>query len=338
MPKVAQPFHRPNRNMWFVHFNGREEKLSSDKQEAYRLYYALMSREPELARPAPDRLLVIALIDDFMEWARCNRSPATYDIYLRLIQQFATAIPKTLTVAELKPFHVTRVMDANSANWSQNTKRDFAATVQRAFNWAERQGIIEKNPLKNLEKPAAVARELVVNPADYARILEAVKEPNFRELIELAWETGCRPVELRKIEARHVDQDRIVFPPTEAKGKRKHRVIYLGTDKAKEIVARLCVANPTGCILLNSEGRPWVKDAINCAFFRLKKKLGIKFHMGAFRKGFVTEALKNGVDVSTLAGLMGHANGNMIASVYSKVAQDPVWMAEAAKRAKATRK
>jgi hypothetical protein len=53
--------------------------------------------------------------------------------------------------------------------------------------------------------------------------------------------------ELRKIEARFLDlpTDRVVFPPKQAKGKKYHRVIYL-TDRAKEILARLAEAHPTG--------------------------------------------------------------------------------------------
>ena len=56
--------------------------------------------------------------------------------------------------------------------------------------------------------------------------------------------------------------------------------------------------------------------------------------MGAFRKGFVTEALKNGVDTVTLAHLVGHADAGMISRVYGRVQQDPEYMAEAARTAK----
>ena len=57
-------------------------------------------------------------------------------------------------------------------------------------------------------------------------------------------------------------------------------------------------------------------------------------HLGAFRKGYATEALKNGVDTVTVAHLLGHADASMISRVYAKVQQDPRFMAEAARRAK----
>jgi len=337
--QFPKPFWRAARNAWFVQVNGKQVKLSADKDEAFRLYHKLMSRPPEArAEPAlpPSSRLVVQVVDDFLEWVQCNRAADTYEIYSRILQRFAEAIPKTLTVSELKPFHVIRVMDANSEIWSNNTKRDFAVTVQRAFNWAEKIGLLEKNPIRLVEKPAREAREMVVSPSDHATILAAIAEPNFRDLIELAWETGSRPQELRAIEARHVDLEggRIVFPPGEAKGKKRHRVIYLGTGKAREIVGRLVSANAHGTILRNSLGNPWTKDSINCAFCRLKKTIGKKFHMGAFRKGFVTQALKNGVDTVTLAHLVGHSDAGMISRGYGHVQQDPTFMAEAAKRAK----
>ena len=229
---------------------------------------------------------------------------------------------------------------------------------------------------------------MAVSPEEYARVVAAIKEPRFRGLIELSWETGARVQELRKIEAKFLDMvtGRIVFPPKQAKGKKYHRVIYL-TARAKEILADLAKSHPTGPILLNSDGKAWTKDAINCAFCRLQlalgrkameesgvggqrparfkkagieegemvrakerhrkmvlkwqkesvekaRELGTKYHLGAFRKGYASEALKAGVDTVTLAHLLGHRDPSMVSRVYGQVQQDPIHMADAAKRAK----
>ena len=128
-----------------------------------------------------------------------------------------------------------------------------------------------------------------------------------------------------------------MFPPKQAKGKKYYRTIYL-TEQACKIVARLAEANPDGPLLLNSEGNPWTKDAINCAFGRLEKKLGKKYHIGAFRKGYATEALKAGVDTVTVAHLLGHRDPSMVSKVYGQVQQDPEHMAKSATRAKRIRK
>jgi integrase len=333
-----RPFWRASRNCWYVQNPKKQIRLHQDRDEAYRLYHQLMSRKPEEqarvpADPIPSRL-VVELLDAFLEWVHKNKAPRTYTWYKENIQRFIDSIPAALTIAELKPYHVTSAMDAYP-HWSNNTRHDFIAAVKRAFNWALDEEIIDRSPLSRMKKPAREAREAALSPAEYAQVIEAVKEPHFRDLLEVAWETGARPQELRRIEARFLDLEssRIVFPPKQAKGKKHYRTIYL-TQHARKILARLAEAHPAGPLLLNSEGHPWTKDAINCAFCRLEKRIGKKHHMGAFRKGYATEALKAGIDTVTLAHLLGHRDPSMISKVYGQVQQDPDHMARSARKAK----
>jgi integrase len=388
-----QPFWREFTRCWYLQLGKKQIRLSPDRDEAFRIYYELMSRGPE-AEPsspavshAPAPTLVVEVLDAFLDWCGQNKAACTYEHYRENLQRFATRIPADLPVAELKPFHVTRAL-ADFPGWGNNTKHDFIGALKRALNWAVDEELIDRNPLARMKKPAREAREMAVTPEEYARVIETVEEPRFRDLIELAWETGSRVQELRKFEARFVDLPggRIVLPPSKAKGKKHHRVVYL-TDRAREVVARLCREAPSGPLLCNSEGNAWTKDAINCAFCRLQLALGrramrelgieakvpprfrkggvaperlaeararhaaavreaqrentrlarehgVKYHLGAFRKGYATEALKNGVDTVTVAHLLGHADASMVSRVYAKVQQDPRFMAEAARRAK----
>src|SRR5262249_7360420 len=102
-------------------------------------------------------------------------------------------------------------------------KRGAIVAVQRAFNWAAKMGLIESNPIRYVEKPRAGRRDVVITPGEYAWILAHVKDQEFRDLIVTCWETGCRPQEILAVERRHVDLEgaRWVFPPDEAKGKRR---------------------------------------------------------------------------------------------------------------------
>jgi len=331
-----EPFWRSERNCWYVQSGTRQIRLSTDKDEAWRLWHEFMARPPEADRPVapgPD-VQVIEILDAYLDWCQKHKAERTYEWSRENIQRFANALPDGLKVAELKPYHLTRAMDAY-AHWANNTKHDFISAVKRAFSWAVDEELIEKSPLARVKKPARETREFAVLPVEYARIVAAIREPNFRDLIELNWECGARPQEIRKIEARLFDAEtsRIVFPPKEAKGKKYYRIIYL-TPRAKEIVARLAEAHANGPLLLNSDGKPWTKDAINCAFCRLEKKIGKKYHLGAFRKGYATEALKAGIDTVTVAHLLGHRDPSMVSKIYGQVQNDPAHMASAAMRAK----
>ena len=58
-----------------------------------------------------------------------------------------------------------------------------------------------------------------------------------------------------------------------------------------------------------------------CRFGRLKKHLGVKYALYSVRHGFCQRKLENGVDHLTVAALMGHASGKMVAEVYSHMNQ-----------------
>lgn len=333
--KHPQPFWREGRKCWFVQLGTKQLKLDPDRDEAFRLYHELMSRPIETRTLSHGGAFpAMAVMNAFLDWMQANRAKRTYEWYRGFIELFADSIPPGITTSALVPYHVTRVMDSRP-EWGPNTKHGFARAVTRAFNWAAKQGLVASNPLAGLEKPAAEARETFASPADYEDAILRASPPSFADVIRFAWETGARPQEIRAIEARHVrlDEGRVILPPSESKGKRSSRVIYL-TDEAMSVLRPLCELHPSGPVFRHSGGGPWTKDAINCAFRRLARRTGRKLHLGAFRKGWATEALKNGVDVLTAAHLMGHANSNMLAKHYAKMQADPAFMAEAARRAR----
>ena len=80
---------------------------------------------------------------------------------------------------------------------------------------------------------------------------------------------------------------------------------------------RYAEQNPNGPMFRNTEGRPWVKDSVNCRFHQLQKKVGRKVALVDFRHGYCDRLLKAGVDAVVVASLMGHVNVGMVANVYT---------------------
>lgn len=140
------------------------------------------------------------------------------------------------------------------------------------------------------------------------------------DIVTVLKETGCRPHEARRVEARHLDRaDKCwVFPIDESKGEREKRVVLL-TDRAFEICQRLALKHPEGPIFRNSKGRPWTRHALVSRLYRLSKKLGFHVCPYAVRHTFATDAIYRGVDLQTIAVLMGHANLNMLSRVYQHI-------------------
>ena len=331
--RQPKPFFRKFTKSWYVQIRGKQINLGRDRKQAWARYRQLTASPEELDAHTTT---VHGLFDLYLAWVQKNRSAATYDAARRYLSSFARTLPKSLVVSKLAPSYITTWM-SDHATWGDTTRNDAISHVQRAFHWAVNQRLLTRYPLPKLEdKPSRKRREVVYSPAEFQAILNAIPDREFRDLLEFLWETGCRPIEARILEATHVDIAKkiAILPPSSNKTRKAERVIILN-QKATEICRRLVCQHPDGAIFRNTRGRPWTKDSINCRFQRLKKKLG-KQKMCAYgiRHSYATEGLKNDVDPVSLAMLMGHQDASMVATTYQHLAQDHEHLRRQSERAK----
>ncbi len=260
MPHFPKPFFRASRKLWYVEVRGKQINLGRDKEQAFKKYHQILAAEQD-QQPVcfPDNALVVVLCDTFLGWVEKHRSAATYGWYQQRLQSFAS-IYATLTINELKPFHVQLWVDAMSIG--QTTRRNYDRVIKCAIKWSKQQGYINENPIAELEAPSAERREDTISPQQFEKMLTVIPCQNFRDLLTVSFETGCRPQEIRAVEARHFDAKNKLwlFPKSESKMKRKARVVYL-TDKAVKICSRLAKLNPNGVLFTNANGKPWTSDA-----------------------------------------------------------------------------
>ncbi|MGD9855052.1 MAG: tyrosine-type recombinase/integrase [Planctomycetaceae bacterium] len=139
---------------------------------------------------------------------------------------------------------------------ASGSKRNYCRAVKRVLRWAVQQGYIDFNPIAHLEQPKPGNREVVLSQAEFDRLVALAPSCEFRDLLIVTWETGCRPQESLRVEARHVDLKsmRWVFPEKEGKGE-MGRVVYL-TDKAAEIMRRLAMRS-AACGMVKSQDGGW---------------------------------------------------------------------------------
>lgn len=338
MPAVStSPWFRAARNAWFVTLRGRQVFLAEHPADAprprksrgrwnappvvvARFHELLAARPPAPPAAAAGGPSVAEVVEKFLDWCQRHRAPGTYAWYRERLQDFVDSLddPARMPAPDLRPFHVTEWVDAHPA-WGDTVRRGAIVAVQRPFNWAAKLGYIADSPVRNVEKPRARRREAAVTPADWARIRDHFPEGDpFRTLLEFCWHSGCRPQEARAIEARHVAPGgrAVLFPPDEAKGKTRWRRILL-EGRSLAIVEQLAAERPEGPLFVNAAGTPWNRHTIGHRFGRLEKHLGVRFCQYAFRHGFCQRLLEGGTDHLTVAELMGHANGQMVAAVYS---------------------
>ncbi len=339
-PSDAPPPRKNNKNKWVV------PKVILDRFDDLKVALRAGNPSPLTTKPP---VTVVEVFDKFLEWCQLNRSARTYEWSRDHIQCFCDFLkareqpikPATFPAHELAPIHLTEWIDfyrrprEGKRVWGPNHCRGAMTAVVRAFSWAAKQRLISENPIRGIEKPTAVRREQVLTKKEFSVLLAEVKDDAFRDVLEFCWETGCRVQEVRVLEALHYKHDlgRFELPPTQAKGRKRWRLIYL-TARAEEIVKILVLRRSEGPLFRNVDGGQWDAQNFNCRFCRLEKKLGVKYALTAIRHSFATRLLEAGVDNLTVSALLGHADGSMVLSrTYSHIGKKSDFLREELLRA-----
>ena len=269
--KFPKPWFRKVRG-WFVTLDGKQIKLGTKREAAFAEYQQLIS-QPAARRPATTRTIsLVEIVEHFLEWTQKHRAPDTYEWYRYRLERLCRR-HSDIAAEQLKPFMVQQWVDGYEL--SVTSQRNYLRSAKRCYKWARRLGYIENNPIADMEVPKAEEKDVFFSPEEFAHIMSFVRNPRLADLMNVTWQTGCRPQESRIVEARHVDvkHQRWVFHRTESKMKRVARVVYL-TDDALAITKRLMLANPSGPIFRNRAGRPWSKDSVNCGVDAVRVRMG----------------------------------------------------------------
>lgn len=338
---ARKPFFRAFDGWWYaqVRFGAKRKQIKlvrgkENEQEAYRAFCRVVA-DHEGDAPAPQAMTVAAVCDLFLDHSQKHHAPDTYSLYRYYLQDFCETHGRRMAV-DTKPFHVTRWLDAHPT-W-KGSRANAIEAVKRAFGWATGEGLLTKNPVQTVKKPAKGRRTRVLTQEEREMILAAIRDEPFRQFVRAMQETGCRPSEVARVTAADVNLDAGVWVLAQhktAKKTNRPRVVYL-TPAMVELTHALVARNPEGPLFRGPRGnRPFSRNNIRCRFRRLREKLPALAGVVAYsyRHTFATEALTNGVGIAQVAELMGHTSTEMVSSVYGHLAERLGHMREAAKKA-----
>jgi len=214
-------------------------------------------------------------------------------------------------------------IDSHSAWRSDWTILRVLRTVQRPFNWLVSLGLLIRSPFQGLHHHPG-ERGRAMSPEEYQKLMRNTDAYFRRVLVTLRW-SGMRPAELRGLEWEHLDLERgciVLFrhKTSRTRRDRKPRIVIL-----HPVVIRLLIwirrNQPISkFVFLNSRDRPWTRSAIDLRMWKLRKKVGIdpSCKLYSARHAWASQAAMNGVDLVTLAELLGHTTTQM-ASYYVHV-------------------
>ena len=78
----------------------------------------------------------------------------------------------------------------------------------------------------------------------------------------------------------------------------------------------LRLKHPDGPLFRTRRDTPWTQRALGSRLYRLSCKLGFHVCPYAVRHTFATDAIIRGVDLQTIATLMGHVDLKMLSRIY----------------------
>jgi integrase len=273
----------------------------------------------------------------FLSWSHIHRSAETTRNHVWYGQKLSEHIGY-LKATELRPNHLTRWVDAHPS-WGQTTQRNARRSIYRAFEWAIEEGLLILNPLKGMKCPTALTRQRAMSDEEFRSILRASKR-DFKVFLFAVRMTGSRPKEARSLTWDQVREDHWILKQHKTAHKTgKPRVIYLipPVRRLMSVLPQEASQRPTGDphVFLNARRRPWTANAIRLRIERVKRKLNLANDLCCYlaRHAFGTSAVLNGVDLVTVAELMGHSSLEMIQRVYVHLAGQHEHLHQAAEQA-----
>lgn len=341
--RQPKPYYKKSHHAWFANIgpNKGPVRLASEadgEAKAYEKYHELMANR----QPITSDWRVTDLLEKFLDTKHPGWKPPTYEFYQNALSSFGRFV-RNLRVTHLKPHHVTDWLNqchlfvhrggkATDKPVSASYRCNLIRAVKAAFRWAEREGHIFRSPIWTVERPTPPPRDVYLMPDQWDKLVALVATSRDQgcllDIITVMKETGCRPQEARRVEARHFDQKARcwTFPADESKGGRDSRVVLL-TDRAFEICRRLALKHPEGALFRTSLGKPWTRHALGDRLYQDGKKLGFRVCPYAVRHTFATDAIIRGVDLQTIATLMGHVDLKMLSRIYQHIRKrsDHLW-------------
>jgi len=341
--REPRPFFRKQTASWYVKLGkefhplgGKGQPGKEPPSEVSIKYHALMAGRKPVAPVVAGT--IASIVAKFLAWCECqcksgDMKAGTHRWYKRFLDSFVESIGNSLTIEDLKPRHVAAWRDEKYAGTTIACKRGAIVSVKRALNWAAdpEQELIASNPIGKMKSGKPESREVYIKPEQWPAILSAVDDSDpFKQVLLFLKETGCRPGEATIADCRHVDRERkvIVLGINEWKcGKKtgKKRTIYLNEEAFLIVERAYARVGQKGRLFLNRKLQPfsvaWIGKTFASLQEKLRKQFGDdEFELSAYviRHTYITDKLKQGVDVCTVAKLAG-TSAEMVQEVYCQL-------------------
>ena len=235
-----------------------------------------------------------------------NHSQKTIDRYRYVIQRLMDYVH--VTTRRITVHHIRSFLQAEKARGiADTTLEGFRQIYSAYFNWLQREGLIDHNPMCNLGVVKCEKKE----PQPYTDIeIELLNQAcgNIRDKAILAFleSTGCRISEMCDCNRDSVDLQ-LLEVRIHGKGN-KWRTVYL-SEVAGMLIGRYLITRKDNdpALFLNHLKKRIAPNGVRCMLNKLAKQAGVEHcHPHKFRRTLATNLNRHGMPIQEVAKVLGH--------------------------------
>ncbi len=318
-------FKRENSKYWWFkfYFNGELIQKSSQVtnkrdaltvESAYRTQLALgkIGIKPKQKAPAFSRA-----VEDFLKMSEVEHAqkPNSF-VRIRYSCQSLKIYFKETKVDRIEPKDVEKFIRWRSRQTSQKTGKPVTRdtvnleliALKTIFKRLVSKDVLSKSPARDIKQLAPNERSFHVISDDEEKLyLLACPQP-LQDAAALMLATGMRPSEVYELKRQNVNLEQGFLQIVGSKTKSSNRKVWL-SDRTTKIL-KLRIDRFTGECLFPKGDRDGETSTyqLNDQHQTAITRANLKFRMYDCRHTFATRVLENGVDLLTLASMLGHSS------------------------------
>jgi len=294
---------------------GALDKVSAD--------YSITEKETSLAVVDDEitKIVKLYLASKKLEGASRN----TIDNYSGILKIFFSEVrttPQEISTNEIRLFLANYQMKNGISDRSLDKYRQILNTF---FEWCLNEEYITKNPCRNIKEiKHEVEPRHPLTRFQLERVRRACKTPRELAIVDVLYSTGCRVTELINMQISDLDTEN---NSVEIIGKgKKHNTVYLNTNAQISLNEYMKDRKGDSPYIFTSIRKPYGQlsaRSIENFLNMIAIELGYKLTPHILRHTSATLALQNGMSITQVQKMLGHASVNTT-QIYAETSQEDV--------------
>lgn len=257
-----------------------------------------------------------------------GRRPGTIKGYGDFLTRFAREVAKPIEEIQPRDIRMFMMGEERQRGNCRNTLSTKTAYLRSFFDWCEREDLVDKNPMRKIDKPKEdkpAPKHLTHDELELVR--EACRKPFEKMLLELLYSSGLRVFEAVALDWSDIDWQERSIKVRDGKGG-KERVAPMSTRATILLRRYKEERKDSELYVLRSQFNQRMSTASVRRWLRkLGERAGLKRRLSphCLRHSLATHLLAGGVPIEIVQAILGHSDLKTT-QIYAKTQRTAVEM------------